>query len=97
MTKNRAVAGPIFFFRTDYASAFNEVFSRIERQKSELYDEKCYHISRIAMFALILKKYSMRVVRDDVSWPVKAEWPCEKTSERRKKRKGGRSHMANAL
>ena len=45
----------------------------------------------MALFALILKnskqKYSMRIVWDDTSWPVKAEWPRRKPVKRREKEK----------
>ena len=45
----------------------------------------------MALFALILKngkqKYSMRIVWDDTSWPVKAEWPRRKPAKRREKEK----------
>ena len=45
----------------------------------------------MALFALILKngkqKYSMWIVWDDTSWPVKAEWPRRKPAKRREKEK----------
>ena len=56
----------------------------------------------MALFALILKngkqKYSMRIVWDDTSWPVKAEWPRRKPAKRREKEKKKKRHyqMVNA-
>ena len=55
----------------------------------------------MALFALILKngkqKYSMRIVWDDTSWPIKAEWPRRKPAKRREKEKKKRHYqMVNA-
>ena len=45
----------------------------------------------MALFALIFKngkqKYSMWIVWDDTSWPVKAKWPRRKPAKRRVKEK----------
>ena len=55
----------------------------------------------MALFALILKngkqKYSMWIVWDDTSWPVKAKWPRRKPAKRRGKEKKKRHcQMVNA-